>query len=60
MSRPLKPLVLTLEEREKLMLLARRPKTSQQMALRARIVLAAADGLLRCEPRSRVTPFLLR
>jgi transposase len=44
MSRPLKPLVLTPEEREKLTLLARRPKTSQQMALRARIVLAAADG----------------
>jgi hypothetical protein len=43
MSRPLKPLILTPEEREKLMLLARRPKTSQQMALQERIVLAAAD-----------------
>jgi transposase len=44
-GRPIKPLVLTREEKEKLTLLARRPKSAQAMALRARIVLAAAEGL---------------
>jgi transposase len=44
MGRPLKPLVLADDEREKLKLIARRPKTSQRMAMRARIVLAAATG----------------
>ncbi len=39
------PLNLTEEEMEKLTLLARRPKTAQAMALRARIVLAIAEGL---------------
>lgn len=40
----LKPLVLTDIEREKLLAWARRPKTSQRLALRSRIVLAAAAG----------------
>jgi transposase len=43
-GRPLKDLELTNEEREKLELIARRPKTSQRMALRARIVLLSASG----------------
>lgn len=37
-------LVLSAEERTKLEMLVRRPKTAQRMALRARIVLMAADG----------------
>jgi transposase len=36
---------VTPEEKEKLTLLARRPKTSQALALRARIVLAIESGL---------------
>ena len=40
----LKPLVLTSDEREKLAAWARRPKTSQRLALRSRIILAAAAG----------------
>ena len=40
----LKPLVLTTEERETLERWARRPKTSQALALRARVVLASAEG----------------
>jgi transposase len=44
MGRPLKPLVLDDDDREKLELIARRPKTSQRMAMRARIVLEAATG----------------
>lgn len=38
-------LVLTAAERQALETLARRPSTPQQLALRARIILAAADGL---------------
>ena len=45
MTRPLKPLVLTEEEREKLEMIARRPKSAQRDALRAKIVLACAGGL---------------
>lgn len=44
-GRPTLPLNVTDAEREKLTLLARRPKTSQAMALRARIVLAIDSGL---------------
>ncbi len=40
----LKPLVLSAEERETLERWARRPKTSQALALRARVVLASAEG----------------
>jgi transposase len=43
-GRPTALLDLTPEETEKLALLARRPKTSQAMALRARIVLECAKG----------------
>lgn len=44
-GRPTKPLNVTAEEREKLSLLARRPKSSQAMATRARIVLGCDEGL---------------
>jgi transposase len=45
MGRPTKPLNLMPLEKEKLTMLARRPKSSQAIAMRARIVLACADGL---------------
>jgi transposase len=44
-GRPTKPLNLTPEEREKLVMLARRPKSAQAMAMRARIVLGCDEGL---------------
>jgi transposase len=44
-GRPTKPLDLTAEEREKLTMLARRPKSAQAMAMRARIVLGCDEGL---------------
>ena len=44
-GRPTKPLNVTSEEREKLAMLARRPKTGQAMAMRARIVLGCDKGL---------------
>lgn len=44
-GRPTKPLILTPEEEAKLELMARRPKTDQRTALRARIVLDCATGL---------------
>src|ERR1043165_6248139 len=44
-GRPTLPLQVTAEEKDKLTLLARRPKTSQALALRARIVLAIEAGL---------------
>lgn len=43
-GRPLLPLTLTDDERSKLDAWARRPKTAQRLALRAKIILAAADG----------------
>src|SRR4051795_12846322 len=43
-GRPTKPLNVTPAEREKLTLLARRPKSSQAMAMRARIVLGCDQG----------------
>ena len=43
-GRPTQPLNVTPEEKEKLMLLVRRPKSSQAMAMRARIVLGCDDG----------------
>ena len=45
MGRPTKPLAVTAEEKEKLTMLARRPKSAQAMAMRARIVLGCAEGL---------------
>lgn len=44
-GRPTKPLELTPEERQKLTMLARRRKTSQAMAIRARIVLWCGEGV---------------
>jgi len=44
-GRPTKPLNLTPEEKEKLVLLARRPKSAQAIAMRARIVLGCDEGL---------------
>jgi transposase len=44
-GRPLKELVLSDEEREKLEQWARRPKSAQRLALRSRIVLACGQGL---------------
>ncbi len=43
-GRPLTELTLTTQDRETLTRWTRRPKTAQALALRARIVLAAADG----------------
>ncbi|HEU5389264.1 MAG TPA: helix-turn-helix domain-containing protein [Streptosporangiaceae bacterium] len=43
-GRPVAELVLTSEERDQLTRWARRAKTSQALALRAKIVLACADG----------------
>ncbi len=45
LGRPTKPLNVTAEEREKLTLLARRRKSSQAMAMRARIVLGCDEGI---------------
>src|SRR5258706_5026990 len=44
-GRPTKPLNVTAEEKEKLAMLARRPKSAQAIAMRSRIVLACAEGL---------------
>jgi transposase len=44
-GRPTKPLNVTAEEKEKLSMLARRPKSAQAVAMRARIVLGCSDGL---------------
>jgi DNA-binding NarL/FixJ family response regulator len=44
-GRPIKALSLSQEEQAKLVTLAKRPKTDQRTALRARIVLACAQGL---------------
>ena len=43
-GRPIKPLPLTENDKTKLEMIARRPKTDQRTALRARIVLACARG----------------
>jgi transposase len=45
MPRPKLPLVLTVEERDELQALTARKKTAQQVALRARIILACAEGI---------------
>ena len=44
MGRPVPPLSLTDDERETLKQWARRPKTVQSLAQRARIILASAEG----------------
>jgi transposase len=43
-GRPKAPLILTDEERQTLQRWTRRPKTAQALALRAKIVLACAQG----------------
>ncbi len=48
-GRPRKPLEIAAEDREKLSMIARRPKSAQAMAMRARIVLSCAEGLNRAE-----------
>jgi transposase len=48
-GRPRKPLEITEEERKKLQLIARRPKSGQAMALRARIVLGCLQGMSNSE-----------
>jgi transposase len=44
-GRPKQPLTLVPADKEKLAMLARRPKTAQRLALRSKIVLRAAEGL---------------
>lgn len=44
-GRPKQPLTVDAADKEKLTLLARRPKTAQRAAIRAKIVLRAAEGL---------------
>lgn len=44
-GRPKKELILSVEENTKLQQWARRPKSSQRLAMRAKIVLACAEGL---------------
>src|SRR3954447_18354026 len=57
-GRPKAELVLTDAEREQLTRWARRARTSQALALRAKVVLGCADGLTNSEvaARLRVTP----
>src|SRR4051794_2427961 len=57
-GRPLPALVLTEDERATLQRWARRPKSAQALALRAKIVLACADGGVNKEVAARfgVTP----
>src|SRR5215208_6475417 len=45
MARPKVPLVLTVEERNNLVDLTARRKTAQHLAMRARIILACAEGI---------------
>ena len=44
-GRPKKPITLQPADKEKLEMLARRPKTAQRLAMRSKMVLRAADGL---------------
>jgi transposase len=44
LGRPLAPITLTADEQSKLLVWSRRPTTAQRLALRAKIVLAAAEG----------------
>src|ERR1051325_7880926 len=53
-GRPTKPLDLTAEEIEKLTMMARRRKTSQAMAMRARIVLGCGEGISNGEVAQRL------
>ena len=53
-GRPTRPLSVTPDEKLKLALLARRPKTSQALAMRARIVLGCSEGLNNSEVAKRL------
>jgi transposase len=53
-GRPTKPLIVTPDEKEKLTMLARRPKTAQALAMRARIVLGCNHGLANGEVAKRL------
>ncbi len=53
-GRPTKPLNVTPQEKEKLSMLARRPKSAQAIAMRARIVLGCGDGLSNAEVAKRL------
>jgi transposase len=48
-GRPKKPLEITAEDREKLSMIARRPKSAQAVAMRARIVLSCGQGMSNSE-----------
>ena len=48
-GRPKKPLEIPDEHREKLCTIARRPKSAQAMAMRARIVLSCGQGMSNSE-----------
>ena len=54
MSRPLEPVVLSENERAELGGLAARRKTAQALALRARIVLLAAEGVANKDVAARL------
>ena len=54
MGRPVPPLILEDEERQTLEQWARRPKTAQALALRARIILGCADGQTNTAVASRL------
>lgn len=53
-GRPKQPVILQAEDKEKLELLARRPKTAQRVAIRSRIVLRAAEGMSNQEIAARL------
>lgn len=53
-GRPKHPLTVAPAGKEKLELLARRPKTAQRLALRSKIVLRAAEGLANLEIAQRL------
>src|ERR1039458_4069344 len=60
-GRPKQPLKITDEDRDKLSMIARRPKSAQAMAMRARIVLRCGEGasnseVARALPRDRQDP----
>jgi hypothetical protein len=48
-GRPKKPLEIVAADRAKLIVIARRPKSAQAMALRARIVLSCGEGMSNAE-----------
>lgn len=53
-GRPKKPLEIAADDREKLKMIARRPKSAQAMAMRARIVLDCEQGMNNSEVARKV------